>query len=250
MLPRFSMPSLFRLASLVLFLASALPLAAAPRLLVFSKTTGFRHSSIPEGIAALARLGQAEGWEMTFTENAAVFTPEKLAAFDAVCFLSTTGDPLDAAQMDALKGFLAAGHGFAGIHAAADTETDDPWYPTMLGARFLSHPKPQTATLHVHHDCAEAALVSHLEPTWKRFDEWYDFREPVPADACVLLSLDESTYTGGKMGKHHPVAWTRRVGGGRVFYTALGHTEESYHEPLFLEHVRRGLRWALEGRTP
>lgn len=239
------MKTLLRFATLALLLTATLSLSAAPKLLVFSKTAGFRHACIPEGIAAIARLAHREGWDVTFTENAKVFTADQLAAYDAVSFFCTSGDALDEAQMGALKDFIASGRGFAGIHSATDTETGDAWFPTMIGARFRNHPKQQTATVRVHRDGPDADLVAHLGDTWTRFDEWYNFIEPVPADARVLLTVDETTYEGGTMGEWHPMAWTRRVGGGRVFYTALGHTEASYRDPVFLEHLRRGLNWAL-----
>lgn len=218
---------------------------SATSLLVFTKTTGFRHDSIPEGIAAIQQMASAQGWAVTATEDASTFTEATLQSYDAVVFLNTTGDVLDADQMAALRAFLQAGKGFVGVHSASDTEKDDPWYPTMLGARFVSHPKSQTATLHIHH--REDPIVAHLDATWERFDEWYDLDSVPPADATVFITLDESSIQGAKMGDPHPLTWKRFFEGGRVFYTALGHTKESYAEPKFLELLRKGILWAAGG---
>jgi len=222
--------------------AAAAP-EAAPRILVFTKTAGYRHASIADGVAALQAMARAQKWVIEHTEDASVFTPEKLAPFKAIVFLNTSGDILDEAQMASLRGYLASGKGFVGVHAATDTETKDPWYPEMIGARFASHPKIQPANLNVHKRVAHPA-IAHLGDRWHRTDEWYDFREPLAAKSTVLLDIDESSYEGGRMGAVHPMSWFHVFEGGRVFYTALGHTPESYREAEFLKHLQEGIRWA------
>jgi type 1 glutamine amidotransferase len=235
-------------ARLLLGLASgmvALPLAGEPAsVLVFSKTAGFRHQSIPAGIAAMGRIAGEEGWRITATEDARYFTPERLQAYDVVVFMNTSGDVLDEAQMAALRDHLQRGRGFVGVHAASDTEVDDPWYPRMLGARFRSHPRIQPAELTVNPAESCFPAVAHLPPVWHRTDEWYDFREPVPATVRVLLTLGVTYYADGRTGGEHPAAWYHEFEGGRVFYTAGGHTEASYLEPEFVQHLREGVRWA------
>jgi type 1 glutamine amidotransferase len=212
------------------------------RVLVFTKTAGFRHDSIPDAIAAVRAIGEADGFAVDATEDAARFGDAALAPYDAVVFLSTTGDVLDASQQDALQRFVRAGGGFAGIHAAADTEHGWPWYLALLGAEFRSHPAIQSALLRVE-DAAHASTRG-LPAAWRRTDEWYDFVESARGPAHVLLTLDETSYEGGGMGADHPAAWCRWFEGGRSWYTALGHTRESWSEPLFLEHVRGGIRFA------
>ena len=106
------------------------------RVLVFSKTTGFRHDSIAEGIAAIRALGEANDFQVDATEDARVFNAAALAHYDAVVFLSTTGDPLNAAQQTAFENYIRGGGGYAGIHAAADTEYEWPWYGRLVGAYF------------------------------------------------------------------------------------------------------------------
>jgi type 1 glutamine amidotransferase len=209
---------------------------------VFTKTAGFRHDSIPDAIAAVRAIGEADGFAVDATEDAARFEDAALASYDAVVFLSTTGDVLEGSQQDALQRFVSAGGGFSGIHAAADTEHGWPWYLALLGAEFRSHPAIQSALLRVE-DAAHASTRG-LPAAWRRTDEWYDFVESVRGSAQVLLTLDETSYQSGGMGGDHPVAWCRWFEGGRSWYTALGHTRESWSEPLFLEHVRGGIRFA------
>lgn len=213
------------------------------RILIFTKTAGFRHDSIPDGVEALRRIAESRGWAIDHTEDASAFTDESLAQYDAVVFLSTTGDVLDDAQQEAFERFIQGGKGYMGIHAAADTEYDWPWYAALVGAQFRSHPHIQEATIHVldrHHPSTE-----HLGARWVRTDEWYDYRS-MPADEVQkLLALDESSYEGGAMGDSHPIAWCHDFGGGRSFYTGGGHTKESFTEPEFVQHLEGGLAWVL-----
>ncbi|MER5550757.1 ThuA domain-containing protein [Streptomyces sp. NPDC002793] len=225
---------------------SARPAAAvadpAYDVLVFSKTAGFRHSSIDEGVAALRELGAANNFTVTATEDATAFTPTGLAGYESVVFLSTTGDVLNAAQQTAFEGYIEAGGGYTGIHAAADTEYDWSWYAGLAGALFQSHPAIQPATVKVEDRAHDA--TAHLGPTWQRTDEWYDYRTNPRTSAHVLASLDESSYSGGSMGGDHPIAWCKDYRGGRAFYTGGGHTEESYADPAFRRHLLGGIRWS------
>jgi uncharacterized protein len=211
--------------------------------LVYSRTTGYRHDSIPAGIAALSRLSGDLGWaEVDATEDPAVFRPARLGRYAVVVFLSTSGLVLDEAGRDALAGYLAAGRGWLGIHGASTTEYGWPWYGGLAGARFDQHPAVQQGVIIVEdHD---HPATSHLGPTWTRRDEWYGFRaNPRPAGVRVLLRVDESSYQGGTMGEDHPIAWCHDYAGGRSFYTALGHTDESFTEEPFVAHLRGALTW-------
>ena len=212
------------------------------RILVFSKTAGFRHDSIPAGIAAIRRLGRAHGFSVTATEDASAFRRKRLGRFDAVVFLNTTGDVLDPAQQAAFKSYIRHGGGFAGVHSATDTEYDWPFYARLVGVHFASHPAIQRATIKIvdrSHPSTRA-----LPRRWTRTDEWYNFAADPRGGVHVLALLDESTYSGGTMGADHPIAWCHRVKGGRAWYTALGHTIDSYSEPLFREHLLGGILWA------
>ncbi|MFJ8648601.1 ThuA domain-containing protein [Streptomyces sp. NPDC093546] len=230
---------------------AAVPHAAVPReaaadpaykVLVFSKTAGFRHSSIDEGIGALRELGGAHNFTVDATEDAQAFTTGNLAQYKAVVFLSTTGDVLNATQQTAFEGYVQGGGGYVGIHAAADTEYDWPFYAGLAGALFHSHPHNQTATLKVEDRAHDA--TAHLGASWQRFDEWYNYRTNPRATAHVLASLDETSYTGGNMAGDHPISWCKDYQGGRAFYTGGGHTEASYTEPAFRRHLLGGIRWA------
>lgn len=213
------------------------------RLLVFSKTTGYRHDSIETGVAAMHEIAADEGFQVDATEDAAAFTPGTLADYDAVVFLSSSGEVFDDAQRSALESYMRGGGGYVGIHAASATEYDWPFYGELAGAWFDQHPAVQPATVVVEdHDHPATA---HLPARWERLDEWYDFRADPRPRVRVLLSVDESTYEGGRMGAGHPIAWCHRVDAGRCFYTALGHTAESFSEPAFRTHLRGGLRSVL-----
>ena len=211
-------------------------------ILVFSKTAGFRHTSIPKGKEALLLMGKQQNFIVDTTEDASFFTRAKLLKYDAVVFLNTTGDVLNDEQQAAFEQYIRSGKGFVGIHAATDTEYEWHWYCKLVGANFLSHPKQQQATLHVTD--ATHLSTKHLPAVWKRFDEWYNFKNQ-NADVKVLMTIDEKSYEGGKNGDDHPMAWYHAYDGGRSFYTALGHTDESYKEEYFLKHVLGGIMYAI-----
>jgi type 1 glutamine amidotransferase len=210
--------------------------------LVFTRTAAFRHASIPDGIDAIESIGIADRFGVDATENPALFTDANLAAYRVVVFLNTTGDVLDASQQAAFERFIRAGGGYVGVHSATDTEYDWPWYGDLVGARFAGHPDIQRATIRVQdttHPSTEA-----LPSEWQRTDEWYNFVASPRGSVQVLAVLDEQTYSGGTMGADHPIAWSHEFDGGRAWYTAGGHTSESYSEPLFIEHLRGGIQWA------
>ncbi|MHA4817284.1 ThuA domain-containing protein [Streptomyces aculeolatus] len=212
------------------------------KVLVFSKTAGFRHDSIPEGITAIEELGAENGFGVDATEDGGAFTAANLEKYDAVVFLSTTGDVLNAEQQKAFEDYVAGGGGYAGVHSAADSEYDWEFYGGLVGAYFDGHPAIQEATVKVEDHKHPA--TEHLEKEWVRTDEWYNYRTNPRETAHVLASLDESTYTGGTMDGDHPIAWCQDYEGGRAFYTGGGHTKESYTEPAFRTHLLGGIQYA------
>ncbi|GAA4729477.1 ThuA domain-containing protein [Flavisolibacter ginsenosidimutans] len=222
---------------------SLLAVAQKPKLLVFSKTAGYHHASIAAGIVAIQKIGNEKGFAVDTTTNAALFTKKNLKQYAALIFLSPTGNVFDTMQKQALQNYIENGGGLVGIHSATDMEYGWPWWGKAIGAYFENHPKQQTAKLHIV-DSVHAATRG-LPTTWQRFDEWYNFKNINP-DLHVLITLDETSYEGGKNGAFHPVAWWHKVGRGSVFYTALGHTDASYSEPLFLQHLAGGIAAALE----
>jgi type 1 glutamine amidotransferase len=180
-------------------------------------------------------LGAEHGFNVARTEDAAQFSDAILARYKAVIFLNTTGDVLDSQAKAAFERYIRAGGGFVGIHAASDTEYQWPFFGRLLGAYFASHPAIQNATVRITD--RNHASTKPLPPAWERTDEWYNFSTK-PSDAVrVLASLDEATYSGGSMGGDHPIAWCQDIAGGRSWYTGMGHTVESYSEPLFRLHL-------------
>jgi type 1 glutamine amidotransferase len=215
----------------------------SPRLLVFSKTAGFRHASIKDGIAAIRILAMAHHVVVDATEDANVFSVDNLKRYKAIVFLSTTGDVLDDAQQEAFEHYIQAGGGYVGIHSASDTEYDWSWYGQLVGAYFKSHPAYlQQAAITV--EDAHTSSTSMLPHIWERTDEWYNFRSNPRSHVHVLLTLNEATYQGGTMGKDHPISWYHDFDGGRSWYTGMGHTEASFDEPLFLAHIWGGIVYA------
>ena len=216
--------------------------AAGPvpyRVLVFTRTTGFRHASIPTGIATVRALGAEDGFAVTATEDPGAFRPAELAGYRAVVFLSTTGDVLDPAGRSALEAYVRGGGGFVGVHSASDTEYGWPFYAELVGARFAGHPPVQPVTVRFR----PGALTAGLPATWRVTDEPYNFRGR-PRGVQVLATLDESTYSGGTMGAEHPIAWTAEVGRGRSFYIGLGHPDAIYADPVFRTLLAAGIRYA------
>lgn len=213
-----------------------------PHVLVFSRTAGFHHASIAKGIAAIQQIGNKNNFDVDTTTNASYFTDDSLVKYTAVIFLHTTGILFKDSQRIALQRYIQAGGGFVGIHAAADAEYNWNWYNKLVGAYFLSHPQQQEAKL-VIKDKSHPS-TKYLPATWIRKDEWYNFKQ-IDTAIKVLITIDEASYKGGVNGKDHPVAWYHDYDGGRAFYTALGHTDESYEEPLFLQHLLGGIQYAM-----
>lgn len=212
------------------------------KVLVFTKTAGWRHASIETGAAALQKLGQENGFHVDTTENANLINEKNLKDYAAVIFLNTTGDILDHIQQADFERYIQSGGGFVGIHSAADTEYDWIWYGRMIGGYFNGHPKIQDAKIKVLDKNHPSTAM--LPDTWDRTDEWYNYQS-LRSEIKPLLNLDETSYEGGTNGKHHPIAWYHEYDGGRAFYTGGGHTNECYSEPLFLQHLLGGIKYAI-----
>jgi type 1 glutamine amidotransferase len=241
------MSRLLVLVGLAAILASAPASADARphfRVLVFSRTAGFHHDSIPVATAAIRELGARHRFTVHATDDPAVFSARGLRRYAAVVWLMTSGDVLDPVQERAFAGYVRRGGGYVGVHSASDTEYDWPFYGNLVGAYFKQHPNIQPATV----DVAPAfASRAGLPRQWTRTDEWYDFRTNPRPRVHVLATLVESSYSGGTMGADHPIVWCHRSGRGRSWYTGMGHTAESWVEPAFRAHVLAGIRFAATG---
>jgi type 1 glutamine amidotransferase len=223
------------LVAAVFLLSAAGAHAQENRVLVFSKTAAVRHDSIPQGLAAIDAIAAANGLTVDRTEDAGAFTAANLDRYKAVIWLSTSGDVLDAAQQNAFERYIHFGGGYVGIHAAAETEYGWPWYGELIGTWVFRHTPLQQGTV----DVVDRGHPStrDLPATWTRTDAWYDFQRDPGASAHVLATLREG-------GADHPIAWCRQFEGGRVWYTGMGHTLQSYADPAFRQHLAGGILWA------
>ncbi|MDQ1140565.1 ThuA domain-containing protein [Pedobacter agri] len=218
-------------------------LKKVPRILVFSKTKGFRHNSIEAGKTALVKMGKEKNFVVDTTENAALFTSDLLKKYAAVVFLNTTGDVLDNQQQTAFENYIKNGGGYVGVHAATDTEYDWPWYGKLAGAYFISHPVVQEARFIVK-DKKHPSTKFLTDSVWMHKDELYNFKDINP-DINVLLTIDEKSYDGGKNGTFHPFSWYHDYDGGRAFYTSMGHMKETWTDEMFLKHLYGGITYAI-----
>jgi cytochrome c len=230
----------------VFFILAALSIVSCStretEILVFSKTEGFRHGSIESGVVALEKMGRESGFSVTATEDAKYFEEDSLKHYATVVFLNTTKDVLNDVQQADFERYIQAGGGFVGIHAATDTEYDWPWYTKLVGAVFDSHPRIQEAQLLISD--AKHPTTKHLDSVWIKSDEWYNFKNINP-DINVLIHIDETSYEGGTNEKNHPISWYHEYDGGRAFYTEMGHTNETFENPKFLEHLKGGIEYAV-----
>ena len=226
-------------SSFLVFISCA---GQTPKILVFTKTEGYRHSSIEVGVQAIQKWAKDSGYIADHSEDADVISYNTLTDYSTIVFLNTTGNIFTEVQQNEFEKYIQQGGGFVGIHSAADTEYQWPWYGKLVGAYFESHPEIQLADIQVinrAHSC-----TNHLPETWTRRDEWYNYKDFNPK-VNILLKMDESSYTGGKDGIEHPIGWYHEYDGGKAFYTGLGHTEESYAEEAFLKHIFAGIEWTF-----
>lgn len=226
------------------------PAAASARVLVVTHTTGFRHSSIPIAETTIETLGRSSGlfsvsFARTDEDVRRSLTPAALASIDAVVFANTTGN-LGIPDPGAFIDWVAAGHGFAGMHSASDTYHDEPRYLAMLGNEFLTHGDQTTVDAIVEN--ADHPAAAPLGSRFRVFDEIYKFTRANRGEVTMLLSLDRHPGDGlpeaGRAGDL-PLAWAKAHGQGRVFYTALGHREDVWENRLYQQHVLGGIRWVL-----
>lgn len=233
--------------TILLFLLSGVFLnltaqTATKKILVFYKTAKYKHLSIPAGIRAINKLGLENKFQTDTSSDASLFTDVNLKKYNAVVFLSTSGDMLNDEQQNAFERYIRAGGGYMGIHGASAGEYEWPWYGRLVGAIFDGHPVQQYATFKIIDK--KHRSTRHLPLNWNVKEELYNFKNISP-DIKVLLTVDESTYKGGTNGSFHPMAWYRDFEGGRSFYTALGHADDKFSNPLFLKHILEGIRYAM-----
>lgn len=231
-----------------LVLIAALTLAGGARgregLLLITATAGYRHDSIPAAVAAVEQLAAPLGLAVRRVDGPAPLATLDLAGVRLVVLAQSTGDFLAPAAREALQAFVEAGGGLVGIHAAADAHHAWAGWGRLLGTWFRSHPPGLQRT--IVRFAPELPGLASLGGgrSWEVTDEIYDFRDNPRGRVQVIATVDESTYEGGRMGADHPIAWCFPLGAGRSWYTGLGHRAELYADPIFREHLRRGLAWA------
>jgi type 1 glutamine amidotransferase len=240
----------------ILSVSSWSALAQQFNVLLFTKTDGWHHKSIPAGVENIQNLASEHHFNMVWHEDASHFNDKFLADIDVVVFMMTTGDILNEAQQGALTRFVQSGKGFVGIHSASDTEVDWPWYQKLVGRTFVIHPLIQTANIKVTN--TDFPGMSSFQPSMLWTDEWYDFGPENSPNLNYLLTVDERSYNtqsdwgsnkkGNGMGKFHPIAWYQNFDGGRSFYTSLGHLNAIHHNPIFKQHLYGGIYWAATGK--
>jgi type 1 glutamine amidotransferase len=214
--------------------------------LVFSKTSGFRHDSIAAGIAMVQKIAQENGFTVVASEDASLFTTANLANYSTIVFMNTTGDIFTSAQETAFKSYIENGGGFVGTHSAADTEHDWTWYTdTLLGGGEFIHHGDGIPRATVNIEKPTNNLVSHIGSTWVMSDEWYFWRDnPRNSSSIeVLGTLDRSSYTSNYPVADHPVIYTNTIGTGRAFYTAIGHVDSNFSDPKMEEMIRKAIEW-------
>ncbi len=239
---------------LIFLLTCSVSFAQQFKVLLFTKTDGFHHESIHEGVTAIRQLANRNNFTVDWQENASVFNDKALENYSVVIFLNTTGNILNEEQQAAFEKFIKAGKGFVGIHSASDTEYEWPWYTKMVGMMFKIHPQQQTAYLKVEDNNFPGMERFPKKLLWT--DEFYEFGPRKADDLHFLISVDEKTYApyakwgdneGKGMGVFHPISWYHKYEGGRSFYTALGHIPLTYSDPIFLDHLYGGIYWAATG---
>jgi cytochrome c len=229
--------------------ASTVPPGNNPdfKVLIMTKSTGFVHDSIGPGLTAIQTLGQQNNFAVDATEDSAFFSMANLSQYQCVVFLNTTGDILSASQETSFSNYIAGGGGFVGVHAASGTERNWPWYEQLVGAYLKDHPPIQAAQLMAINNSHPSTVG--LPGTFSFTDEYYNFVTDPTATVNVLLTIDETSYSGGTMGPGHPISWFHTNLGGRAWYTNLGHRKETFSDAFFLTHLLGGIRYSAS-QTP
>jgi len=233
--------------------------ADKPAVLVFTKTTGFRHTeSIDASIPLIRQLGEKHQLFIYETADGGVFNPEQLKQFKLVIFDNSTGRVLNDDQQSALEKYVEDGGSLMGIHGAGDDSHRWDWYEkNLLGAKFSHHPlNPQFQQADVRlSENVDSLFSQNLAKQWSNTDEWYVFFN-APQDVNVLYTINgDNIIPNGNMlwmtdknfgmGPNHPVAWYRTVGKGKSFYTSMGHSAAVWANPDYLKLIEQGILWSI-----
>ncbi|MBN2350023.1 MAG: ThuA domain-containing protein [Bacteroidales bacterium] len=220
--------------------------------LVYYNTAGYWHESTPEGVKTFVLLGNQNQWNVTSTEDSTLFTDAFLNRFDVIVFLETGLTIFDDMQKAAVQRFVRGGKGLITVHTGTYTEMEWPWWVNAVGGKFLGHPPEQKGKLIIE-DNTHISTLHLTEPTWETTDEWYSFDRNPRDSAHVLISIDENSYNvdddkwfpgvNQRMGDH-PIVWYREYENGRIYQTALGHSEKMFQDPNYQKLLTGAILWA------
>ncbi|MDA0706088.1 MAG: ThuA domain-containing protein [Proteobacteria bacterium] len=218
------------------------------RVLLFTKSLDYQHHSVTNGVQMFKELAQDNHFALTWTTQSDIFDDqENLNEMDAIVFMNTSGDILNEDQRKALQAYMRQGGGFVAIHSASFTMMEWPWYVKLVGGVWNRHPNPGISTAIVNNEKPNHPATAHIPNKWVLTEEWYNYLE-LSDNIEVALTVDESTFTGGKMPNYHPIAWYQEdFEGGRSFHTGLGHPEGIYDNPWYRQHILGAVWWAATG---
>ena len=237
----------------VFMLASCYSMAGKHVLIYTKNGEGYVHKNIPASVKCLEKICKSNSWTFEATDNAGVFTKEKIGKFDVLIFSNTNNETFDTdEQKKVFQDYIRGGGGFVGIHSVCGSERQWPWFWANLGGKFVWHPKYQPFEILVVDK--NHPSTSHLDDVWKWRDECYFMNELNPG-LHVLLAVDLKSlkidtdrikdYPGRTFGDRFPLVWCQEFEGGRQWYTALGHSDEHYEDDSFIKHLAGGIRWAM-----
>jgi type 1 glutamine amidotransferase len=214
------------------------------KILVFNKANGFVHESIEAGTEAVLKMTDQYPFIVDVSDDSLRFRDSILEDYDVIVFMNTSGVIFDQEGRQAFQNYIRSGGGFVGVHGASTNEYEWEWFGRMLGNHFDDHPKIQKAIMTI--EIPDAPSTEHLPSKWEWTDEWYNWRYEFDPAIEVLISVDESTYEGGKHSEYHPISWRQEFEGGRVWYTAIGHQIDSYKDENFIRHIAGGIKWVSQ----
>lgn len=253
---RYDQPQMFSLSTADLVAPTLFKADDQFTLLIFSKTRGFRHKkAIEAGKSLFANLATKNDWAVFYTENAAVFNSQQLSSINVVIFNNASKPSLTLKQQHSFEKYIQSGGGFIGIHSAGDnSHTNWHWYQSQLiCSSFIGHPiLPQLQTAKVLQPFKQHPIMFGLPNNWQQEDEWYSFNTPpLCPNTSILAAIDEHSYQPGysyngkklAMGGFHPIIWSRKLGKGRSFYTAMGHQAKTFKNVHFTTIIEQAIRW-------
>lgn len=209
------------------------------------------HDNIQASVEAIRKLGAENGFAVDASDDPAVFTRERLTRYKALVFSNSNNEAFsDDAQREAFKDYLKSGGGLVGIHSATGSERKWPFFWSVMGGKFLRHPKMQPFTVRVKDE--SHPIMRGVPATFEWTDECYyhdnlspSLRPLLVTDPAKLDDPKKDEYPGTRFGDAMPLAWWQEVEGGREYYLALGHKIEHYSDPVMTRLILNGINWAM-----